>query len=96
MIVGVYLLGRAFLGNDRRTGIRCGLWCSFAAACSPWSFHFSRVNFDPAILPCILVWAVYTLIRSGKLKAFRIGNRFRIMSEDLEKFKEEAKNEVMS
>jgi len=39
---------------------------------------------------------VYTLIRSGKLKAFRIGNRFRIMSEDLEKFKEEAKNEVMS
>lgn len=39
---------------------------------------------------------VYTLIRSGKLKAFRIGNRFRIMSEDLEKFKEEAKNETMS
>lgn len=39
---------------------------------------------------------VYTLIRSGRLKAFRIGNRFRITQEDLEKFKEEAKNEVMS
>lgn len=39
---------------------------------------------------------VYNLIRSGRLKAFRIGNRFRITEEDLEKFKEEAKNEIMS
>ncbi len=33
---------------------------------------------------------VYKLIQSGRLKAFRIGNRLRIRQEDLDKFKEEA------
>jgi len=32
---------------------------------------------------------VYKLITSGKLKAFKIGNRFRVTQEDLNKFKEE-------
>lgn len=39
---------------------------------------------------------VYRLIRLGKLKAFKIGNRYRILEEDLKKYKEEAINETMS
>ena len=39
---------------------------------------------------------VYRLILSGKLKAFRIGNRYRIADEELVKFKERATNETMS
>lgn len=39
---------------------------------------------------------VYKLILSGKLKAFRIGNRYRIADEELVKFKERATNETMS
>lgn len=33
---------------------------------------------------------VYKLIQSGRLKAFKIGNRFRVMETDLNNFKEEA------
>jgi len=33
---------------------------------------------------------VYKLIQSGRLKAFRIGNRLRIKELDLDQFKEEA------
>ena len=33
---------------------------------------------------------VYKLISFGKLQAFKVGNRFRVNTEDLIKFKEEA------
>lgn len=33
---------------------------------------------------------VYKLIQSGRLRAFKVGNRFRVNQEDLIKFKEEA------
>lgn len=39
---------------------------------------------------------VYRLIRLGKLKAFKIGNRYRVLEEDLKKYKEEAIHETMS
>jgi len=32
---------------------------------------------------------VYKLIRLGKLKAFKVGNRYRIQSEDLAAYKEQ-------
>jgi excisionase family DNA binding protein len=39
---------------------------------------------------------VYRLIHSGKLKAFKIGNRYRVTEEELKRYKEEATNETMS
>ena len=38
---------------------------------------------------------VYKLIRSGKLKAFKIGNRYRVSEESLKQFKEEATSEAI-
>lgn len=38
----------------------------------------------------------YRLIKSGKLRAFKIGNQYRVEEKDLEKFKEESKIETMS
>jgi excisionase family DNA binding protein len=38
----------------------------------------------------------YRLIKSGKLKAFKIGNQYRVSEEELTRYKEEATNETMS
>lgn len=38
----------------------------------------------------VRVETIYVLIHSGRLKAFKVGNRFRINENDLNKFKEEA------
>ena len=38
---------------------------------------------------------VYKLIYKGKIKAFKISNRYRINEEELAKFKEDASNESM-
>lgn len=59
------LIGLFFVGSrvgDHRTG-----WlCLLAGAISPWIFQFSRIAWDPAILPCLLVWALYFTLRSTR------------------------------
>jgi hypothetical protein len=60
-ILGLALLAGRF--SDRR-GV---LLVTFAAASLPWSFHFARVFWDPAILPCLLVWSLYFFVRSERV-----------------------------
>jgi hypothetical protein len=57
-LLGIFLVG-AVIG-DRQTG-----WlCLLAGAVSPWLFQFSRIAWDPAILPCLIVWALYFTLRA--------------------------------
>jgi hypothetical protein len=59
------LLGLYFLGTtvgDRRTG-----WlCLLVGALSPLLFQFGRIAWDPALLPALLVWALYFTLRSNR------------------------------
>jgi 4-amino-4-deoxy-L-arabinose transferase-like glycosyltransferase len=60
-ILALALLAARF--TDRR-GV---LLVTFAAASLPWSFHFARVFWDPAILPALLVGSLYFFVRSERL-----------------------------
>lgn len=60
-LVGLFFVGT--LIGDRKTG-----WlCLLAGSVSPWIFQFSRIAWDPAILPCLIVWALYFSLRSRRL-----------------------------
>ncbi|HZP99497.1 MAG TPA: hypothetical protein VFB13_08160 [Reyranella sp.] len=59
-LAGLFYLGSAV--GDRRTG-----WlCLLVGALSPLLFQFARIAWDPAILPCLLVWALYFTLRSNR------------------------------
>jgi 4-amino-4-deoxy-L-arabinose transferase-like glycosyltransferase len=63
-ILGLYLLA-ARLGSPR-----IGLFVAVAASVSPWAFQFSRIAWDPAMVPFWLVWAlVFWLSMSGRVSA---------------------------
>jgi hypothetical protein len=59
-ILGLALLARRFTD---RSGV---LFVTFAAATLPWSFHFARIFWDGAIMPCLLVWSLYFFVRSER------------------------------
>jgi|FEC22Drversion2_1045045.scaffolds.fasta_scaffold00557_22 hypothetical protein len=57
-LIGIFFVGSVV--GDRKTG-----WlCILAGAVSPWIFQFARIAWDPAILPCLIVWALYFTLRS--------------------------------
>jgi hypothetical protein len=59
-IIGLYFLARLLAG----TGV--ALYVSLAAALSPWAFQFSRIAWDPELMPCFLIWGIYFFLRSSK------------------------------
>ncbi len=59
-LIGIFFVGS--LIGDRKTG-----WlCLLAGAVSPWIFQFSRIAWDPAILPCLIVWSLFFSLRSRR------------------------------
>ena len=64
---GLFALG--LLIGDRLLG-----WlCLLVGALSPTLFQFSRIAWDPAILPGLLVWATFFTLRSNRLRDAAIG-----------------------
>ena len=61
-VVGIYFLARLYMA---RAG---GIYAALCAALSPWSFQFSRIAWDPPLMPCFLVWGTYFLLRSSRLR----------------------------
>ena len=59
-VIGLYLIGTYLC--DRR----CGLWTALAAALSPWSFHFARINWDSPLVACFIVWGLVFLLRNPR------------------------------
>jgi hypothetical protein len=62
-VFGVAAVGWRMLGRD------AGLLAGLAAAVSPWSFQFSRIAWDPPLMPCFLVWGIFFLFRKSALHA---------------------------
>ncbi|HEV8132565.1 MAG TPA: glycosyltransferase family 39 protein [Acidobacteriota bacterium] len=61
-ILGVYCLALNLGGSDY------AFFALLAAALSPWSFQFSRIAWDPAVMPFFLVWGVYFFLRSSSVR----------------------------
>jgi 4-amino-4-deoxy-L-arabinose transferase-like glycosyltransferase len=60
-IVALFLCARLLLGP------KAALLTALTAVLSPWSFQLSRVNWDPPLAPCFLVWGVYFFMRSNRV-----------------------------
>jgi hypothetical protein len=59
-LAGLFALGSVI-------GDRLLAWlCLLVGALSPTLFQFSRIAWDPAILPCLLVWALFFTLRSNR------------------------------
>ncbi|HXI14456.1 MAG TPA: hypothetical protein VNM92_17700 [Thermoanaerobaculia bacterium] len=58
-IGGVFALASRFIGT---TG---GLFAALAGALSPWAFQFSRIAWDPPLMPGFLIWGLVFLFRRG-------------------------------
>ncbi len=61
-IIGLYFLARLLGGSE------FGFYTSLAAALSPWAFQFSRIAWDPALMPCFVIWGVYFFLRSSRFR----------------------------
>lgn len=59
-IVGIYFLAR-LLSTSETAG-----YAVLSASIMPWSFHFSRIAWDPPMAPLFLVWGVYFVLRSNR------------------------------
>jgi 4-amino-4-deoxy-L-arabinose transferase-like glycosyltransferase len=62
-VLGMILLGEELFAN-RRAGIIAG----FLTATSFWAINFSRIGFRAIMLPFILVWSIFFLIRAIQKK----------------------------
>src|ERR1044071_6303815 len=59
-LAGLFALGSVI-------GDRLLAWlCLLVGALSPTLLQFSRIAWDPAILPCLLVWALFFTLRSNR------------------------------
>ena len=66
-LAGLFALGS--LIGDRLLG-----WlCLLVGALSPTLFQFARIAWDPAILPGLLVWAIFFTLRSNRLRDAAMG-----------------------
>ncbi len=56
-IIGLFKLSSALLDTKAATLV------ALAASISPWSFQFSRIAWDPPLMPCFLVWGCFYFIQ---------------------------------
>lgn len=68
-LVGIFFLARTIARKENlfdRTESKTYAWLALLlAALSPWLFQFARIAWDPAIMPCFLVWGLYFLLQDG-------------------------------
>ncbi len=62
------VLGMIFLGEELFGSRRGGIIAGFLTATSFWAINFSRIGFRAVMLPFILVWTVFFLIRGIQKK----------------------------
>ena len=60
-LVGLYCLAKLVLSKEG------ALLVLLAGALSPWSFQFSRIAWDPPLMPCFVLWGLYFLFRPFRL-----------------------------
>lgn len=65
-VLGIFALAFALF---RRRDV--ALWAALCASLSPWLFQFSRVAWDPALVPCYLVWGLALALLEGRWRLTR-------------------------
>lgn len=60
-VVGLFVLALALFRSRE-----VALWTALCAALSPWLFQFSRLAWDPALVPCYLVWGLALPLLPGR------------------------------
>jgi 4-amino-4-deoxy-L-arabinose transferase-like glycosyltransferase len=53
----------------RLMGRRGALFTALAATFSPWAFQFSRIAWDPPLMPAFLAWGIYFLIAGARVRS---------------------------
>jgi 4-amino-4-deoxy-L-arabinose transferase-like glycosyltransferase len=62
------VLGMILLGEELLKSRRAGLIAGFLTATSFWAINFSRISFRAIMLPFVLVWSIFFLIRGIQKK----------------------------
>ncbi|MCX6766782.1 MAG: glycosyltransferase family 39 protein [Candidatus Moranbacteria bacterium] len=62
------VLGMIVLGEELLASRRAGLIAGFLTATSFWAINFSRISFRAIMLPFVLVWSIFFLIRGIQKK----------------------------
>jgi 4-amino-4-deoxy-L-arabinose transferase-like glycosyltransferase len=62
------VLGMILLGEELLKSRRAGLIAGFLTATSFWAINFSRIGFRAIMLPFVLVWTIFFLIRGIQKK----------------------------
>ncbi|MCX6763011.1 MAG: glycosyltransferase family 39 protein [Candidatus Moranbacteria bacterium] len=62
------VLGMILLGEELFASRRAGIIAGFLTATSFWAINFSRIGFRAIMLPFVLVWSVFFLIRAIQKK----------------------------
>lgn len=60
-ILGIFLLVKLKVGQD------AALWSVLAASLSPWAWQFSRISWDPPLMPMFVIWGVYFFLKSNRI-----------------------------
>jgi 4-amino-4-deoxy-L-arabinose transferase-like glycosyltransferase len=60
--------GMIFLGEELFASRRAGIIAGFLTATSFWAINFSRIGFRAIMLPFVLVWSIFFLIRGIQKK----------------------------
>jgi len=68
-VLGLYLLARELFFYDRESSEKISLLSSFFLAVSFWHTNFSRIGFRVILLPFVLVFSFYFLLRSYRKKS---------------------------
>jgi hypothetical protein len=58
LFVSLTILGAAMLGYYFG-GPSAALFTALTASLSPWGFQFSRIAWDPPLMPCFFIWGLY-------------------------------------
>lgn len=62
------VLGMTLLGEELFASRRAGIIAGFLTATSFWAINFSRIGFRAIMLPFVLVWSIFFLIRAIQKK----------------------------
>lgn len=62
------VLGMILLGEELFASRRAGIIAGFLTATSFWAINFSRIGFRAIMLPFVLVWSIFFLIRAIQKK----------------------------
>jgi hypothetical protein len=66
-VTSLTILGLFFLVKENLTK-EAAWFTTLAASVSPWAWQFSRISWDPPLMPLFCVWGMFFFLKSNRLK----------------------------